>query len=52
MGHGEEEEKRLFTLTLQYLTESGYTINEKDLEFIQSNDRLREVIYGQRSYNS
>jgi len=48
VGHDEKEEKLLFLKTLNYLTQQGYTITEKDLKFIQSYKRLRDVIHDQK----
>lgn len=45
VGHSEEEEKLLFKRTLHYLTTHDYKINKKDHEFINSYQRLADVVY-------
>lgn len=47
--HSEEEEMRLFRLTLRYLIPRGYRITMKDLGFIQDYPRLAKVVYEERA---
>lgn len=48
VGHTKEEEQKYFGITLRFHVADGYTITERDLEFINSYPRLKELIWQQK----
>ena len=45
-GHSEQEEKKYFEITLRFLTRNAYRPTKRDIEFIHSYKRLRDVVFG------
>lgn len=46
--HTEEEETKYFTMTLRYLVKIDYRFTYSDLTFVNSYDRLYNVVHGKQ----